>query len=48
MRQHSPDFSFGFRLPTDVAAHIRAAAVTVDGRADAGSPRWCGGSTTAR
>jgi hypothetical protein len=30
MHQHSPDFPFGFRLPTDVAANIRATAPTVD------------------
>jgi hypothetical protein len=30
MYQHSPDFPFGFRLPTDVAAHIGATTPTVD------------------
>jgi hypothetical protein len=30
MAPHSSDFPFGFRLPTDVAAHIRATAATVD------------------
>jgi hypothetical protein len=30
MPEHRPDFPFGFRLPTDVAAHIRATAATKD------------------
>jgi hypothetical protein len=30
MAQHSSGFPFGFRLPTDVAAHILATAATVD------------------
>ena len=30
MPENSSDFLFGFRLPTDVAAHIRATAATVD------------------
>ena len=30
MPDQSPDFPFGFRLPTDVAEHIRATAPTVD------------------
>jgi len=28
MPEHRPDFPFGFRLPTDVAANIRATAAT--------------------
>ena len=31
MPEHRPDFPFGFRLPTDVAARIRATAATEDG-----------------
>ena len=30
MPEHRPDFPFGFRLPTDVAANIRATAATED------------------
>ena len=31
MPEHRPDFPFGFRLPTDVAANIRATAATDNG-----------------
>jgi hypothetical protein len=30
MPKHDPDFPFGFRLPTDVAAQIRATSPGVD------------------
>jgi hypothetical protein len=30
MPEHRPDFPFGFRLPTDVAANISATAATED------------------
>jgi len=30
MQQHTPDFPFGFRLPTDMAAQIRATTRTED------------------
>jgi hypothetical protein len=30
MPEHRPDFPFGFRLSTDVAANIRATAATED------------------
>lgn len=30
MAEHRPDFPFGFRLPTDVVANIRATAATED------------------
>jgi hypothetical protein len=49
MHQHSPDFPFGYRLPTDVAAHIRRDAPPVDrSRRRRRSPRaWRFGHRTA-